>query len=545
MKHFIIYLNCIVFAWCSFAQSAFCQTEQSDKKDNYTTAIVELTKRIEQSPKDADTYYLRAIAYNLQQQYANALADISSAIKYHTKKKGHTLPEMYIYRAEIYETVKDYSLAEQDYNAVIKADKKRGNSYAKRGDFFYRQERYAEAESDYRKAGELCNNKTEYVIETARCLCVQGRYDEADSLLEKIIRYEPQQTEAKRLHAVVKYVKEEWKEFIDEYIGFLSLDTDGDVQKLVDAAQHEYAYALKAISEKTITTNAEVRYYWLGVRARVFQSQNQYTEALADLDAMQAISGDTVVSPYIHYQRALCYYALYDFTEAAKSYTSVINYNRQHNKPFDANLYYSRAVCYSNTGEQDAAIADYTKVIENDINYAVYAYYGRGTVKDEELKDYDGALDDYNKGLLLDNENTGLLLYRGRLLLLQKQDTLCANTDFTRILTLDTVPVNSLRQYALMYMGQYDEAIAWQNRILAGNPEAGDYYDAACLYARMNKAEEALEYLKKAMENGYRGLHRISTDPDLESIRQLPAYEELLYSYRTEKLKRLFDSLKS
>ena len=203
---------------------------------------------------------------------------------------------------------------------------------------------------------------------------------------------------------------------------------------------------------------------------------------------------------------------------------------------------YRRAQCYADLGKHQQAISDYSAIIENDVDAAPSAYYGRGIIK-EVLKDFDGALEDYNKGLLLDKNNRGLHMMRGRLYLLQKKDTIRANTDFNKILEIDTIPENSCRQYALMYMGKFDDAIEWNNKILETAPNADNYYDAACLYARMNKKKEAIKYFKESLELGYRNFVHIKEDTDLDAIRDMQEFKDLIVKYRKEKIKNLFNKL--
>ena len=64
----------------------------------------------------------------------------------------------------------------------------------------------------------------------------------------------------------------------------------------------------------------------------------------------------------------------------------------------------------------EGAIEDYNKALDLDPNYTE-AYYNRGLAKDE-LQDYEGAIEDYNKALDLDPNDT--YAYNNRELALQK-----------------------------------------------------------------------------------------------------------------------------
>ncbi len=53
-------------------------------------------------------------------------------------------------------------------------------------------------------------------------------------------------------------------------------------------------------------------------------------------------------------------------------------------------------------------------------------------------------------------------------------------------------------------------------------------YNVACLNAVGGRAEEALDYLERAAQNGFGHKEWIEHDPDLESLRSSPRYQALL-----------------
>jgi len=60
--------------------------------------------------------------------------------------------------------------------------------------------------------------------------------------------------------------------------------------------------------------------------------------------------------------------------------------------------------------------------------------------------------------------------------------------------------------------------------------DPGVLYNCTCLHARMNKADEAINFLKKAISCGFSAKVWIESDPDLDSIRQHPEYDSVLKS---------------
>lgn len=539
MKRFFLFIATLL-SLSSFAQTKIELGEQAMDSAKYAAAVNYFTDHLKEEPKSCDAYMRRSLAFAYLGDYAASIADATMAIKYWNKKVGVPIGIPYLMRANVYTTIEEYAKALEDLNTAVKKDKKNALCYSRRGQFYYQLEAYDKAEADYRKAYELDKSDTESALEVARCQLQQNKTEEAITILDNIIRYEPMNAEAKRLRAQMYFYAGEDKPFVDLYISYLSLADNGDLDMLLYTATKEYAYVLKAVNEKLKSAENEgTRFYWLGVRARVYQAKEQYTDALADLRAMKAMLPDSTPNTFVLYQTAECLYALYEYAEAAELYTKLID---MVSTEYATSFLFRRAQCYGDLGKHQQAVADFSLIIENDVDAAPSAYYGRGIIK-EALKDFEGALEDYNKGLLLDENDRALRMMRGRLYLLQKQDTIRAYADFNKILELDTIPENSCRQYALMYMGNYDEAIEWNKKILEVEPNAGNYYDAACLYSRMNKKQEAIKYFKECLELGYRNFVHIEEDSDLDAIRDMQEFKDLITKYRKEKIKNLFNKL--
>lgn len=98
---------------------------------------------------------------------------------------------------------------------------------------------------------------------------------------------------------------------------------------------------------------------------------------------------------------------------------------------------------------------------------------------------------------------------------------------------LDTVPDNeSCAMYALLALGRREEAVAFMNRVIANDSvNPGNFYDAACFTSRLGDAHKALDYLNTAFEKGFRRFHHVRHDDDLDAIRSLPEFEEILAKY--------------
>jgi hypothetical protein len=75
----------------------------------------------------------------------------------------------------------------------------------------------------------------------------------------------------------------------------------------------------------------------------------------------------------------------------------------------------------------------------------------------------------------------------------------------------------------------FPAALEWYKKALGVDPDFGDaYYNMACVYALTGQPDLALRYLQIAAVNGYATAEGIGEDPDLASLRDLPAYQALV-----------------
>ncbi len=54
------------------------------------------------------------------------------------------------------------------------------------------------------------------------------------------------------------------------------------------------------------------------------------------------------------------------------------------------------------------------------------------------------------------------------------------------------------------------------------------HFNLACIYSLQKKKEEALNSLTKAIENGYNNAQQLLNDRDLDNIKDMPEFGELV-----------------
>ena len=102
---------------------------------------------------------------------------------------------------------------------------------------------------------------------------------------------------------------------------------------------------------------------------------------------------------------------------------------------------------------------------------------------------------------------------------------------FEKALSIHPDFTPALNNLALAYAAdkQYDRALEAFKKMAEFHPDnASIYYNVAAVYALQNNGEESILWLKKAIDKGYQNWEFIKTDKDLENIRDLAGYRELV-----------------
>lgn len=182
-------------------------------------------------------------------------------------------------------------------------------------------------------------------------------------------------------------------------------------------------------------------------------------------------------------------------------------------------------------GRTKEAIEQWDRVLAKYPEYD-WGYYRRGWFK-EGINDVEGAIEDFTLSITLDPEY--IYSYESRANMYEKQGkTELAKADYEKMIELEPTPADyRVSMYAYQALGNYDKAIEVMNTIMArDSTRAGTFYEAACLYSRMKKTKEALSYLEKCLSMGYKRFAHISIDHDMDNIRELPKFRELIKIYK-------------
>ena len=102
---------------------------------------------------------------------------------------------------------------------------------------------------------------------------------------------------------------------------------------------------------------------------------------------------------------------------------------------------------------------------------------------------------------------------------------------YERVLARSPDHVSVLRALGelLARKGLWSRSLEVEQRLIQLRPRDGiAHYNLACSLAMQGEVSEAMSALVQAIDYGYRDFGHLEVDPDLESLRQLPAYRALM-----------------
>ena len=526
MRKLLVSLVLGLFTLSCFAQSLnFTEGKNALKNNDLNTALDYFNKDVQDNPTNSLTYYYRAWVFYKKSLYAKALNDINTGIQNVTKKQKRLKGGFYELKAKVSIELDETDNAIRYYTAAIKWDPKDNDFYAGRAQAYYTKNQLDKSESDYRIILKMDETNDRAYAGLGRNYIAQKRYKDADEILKKLKKLHPQYGAAYYYSAKSLYEQGKYDKAIEDIFQAFIVDDmdDSYFDKFLTYAEKNYDLALCKITNKI--KEEPDNYDWPNKAGILLMNNAEYFGAIKYFT--QAIDLKNESDEYMLTRRGQCFLnagllslALNDFNQSlSKDSTFAINY-------------IFRAEAKNQLEKYPEAKNDFDKAIELKPDESWY-YYRRASLY-SKTRDYIAALNDYNKSIRIDNSYAYSYLYRGRLYKQKLDESQKATADFKNILLLDTAIINSggCRHYALFELGRLKEAVSWMDKILEVYPNKSNYYDAACLYSLMNKADESIRYLTLSFENGYTDISHINTDEDLDNVRNQATFKMLLDKWK-------------
>ena len=504
------------------------------EENNLDNALQSLETHIQEFPTQPQAYLVRAFVYKEQNNFDLALMDVDRFIKYNKNKDKELTFEAYRFRGEIYMDIDENDKALIAFGDALKYAK----SVRKKSDvedvlfmmahIYYVQKRYELADEIYNDL--LQDNPAEQtaMVGLARNMIMREEYKAAIEMLNSCEKYDTDYGQIYRFRMQAYDKLGETDKAIDDAIEYYGIGDEVDVEMVESILKKHLSYALAKITEK-INTDEDMRLRWMVFKGQIYALGYDYLSAIGLYNQMEKEFGGYI---NVTYYRAQWYAEINDYDNAIAEMQKCVEETAEKKIGPIAWL----ADFYRTNGQMDEAIKWFTKLIDLMPTDA-YGYYKRGWCY-ELMGNDEEAMKNYNAGIDVDKEYPYIYLMRGEQYLKQG-NTAKANADFEEVIRRDTVAEDgTCRMYALHFLGRDDEAVEWMDKIIENDPDnKGNYYDQACLYARMGRAQESIKALRTAFEKGYRTFAHIEADDDLDAIRKLPEFKALIEEYKAKPIR--------
>jgi tetratricopeptide (TPR) repeat protein len=197
-------------------------------------------------------------------------------------------------------------------------------------------------------------------------------------------------------------------------------------------------------------------------------------------------------------------------------------------KPDYTDAYIKRGIAYAELGQYQRAIEDGNKAISlKPDNYIAYWFRAMTYNKSGQ---YQRAIEDFNQAIRLQPDSTGAYASRGSFYsgLGQYQRAI---EDFNQAIRLqpDSTGAYASRGSAYAYLSQYNKAREDFDKAIRLKPDdSGAYYNYACMFALQKDSTQACNWLRLAIERGYKDWKHIKEDKDFDNIRNTACFIDLL-----------------
>ena len=490
------------------------------RNENYSEALNFFNKEIEADKQNGYAYSFIAKIRHTQEEYGRALTAVNMALKYIPKRDVDFLSATYNVRAGIYLALEDTINALNDYASSIKTNPSEENTYEKRAQIYYEQDKYDLADADYRQIIKLNPGGVMGFMGIGRNRNAQKRWQEAIEQFNHVANLYSDYSSVYSFRAESYIGQEKWPEATDDIIKALALDGDNKAFSLMQELKGS-AFELLKTKMKIQSTKNPNNAYWPYCIGVMHEHNEEYEKAIPFYMEAQRIDADDFTLRRI----SQCYYQLGDYHNALTNIQQAIDLDSTKVQyiPFKADILYEM-------GNSKAAIAEWDK---HQVLYPEYGfgYYRRGWFKSLS-GDEEGAIEDYNMCIALEPDASYAFASRGDAYSrLGKSEA--AKADFLKVIEIEDTPEKyEFIHYAYQGLGDNEKAIEAIDTIIARNEDKkGNYYDAACMYSRMKSKEKALEYLEKSLESGYNRFAHIGIDHDMDFIRETTEFKSLMKKY--------------
>lgn len=458
---------------------------------------------LQQNPKDYETLYERGAQYYRLSQYDRALNDLTKAVEY-TPEKETAL------KVSELSLISDAAVEMQNYELALKAISEAlaiepdnyGNIY-KRGNVYLLLKNPEEAYRSFSSMQRLKSRSQEAYFGMAKASAMMNKKSEAEDLLKEAEAANPTSDLTYcRLGDLYQDMEEPQKAASNYLIAFtMSQDPSRALNSLIALGKKNYPAVADALNYGIEKSNSKESMLYL--KGSIANSSGYYADAKDAFGKLAAMRGG---------QEAGVYYGLAKAEMADDDIASaLVTVNKALNMQASPELYTLKSQILAGQGNYSAAAVEASKAVTLDPdNTDALTAKAEAQIGD---KDGMGALSTLNELLTNAPDNCKALLLRAYVFDCLLDNGTSSVNDCRRLAqespqTFSDFVYKSIGQ---VKAGKKMDADAGMEEALSTHTSPEDMYYAAVYYAQTDNLEKGIEFLNKAIYEGYQNKYNVLT----------------------------------
>ena len=491
------------------------------------TAIQFLVKELEYNPNNAYAHIIVAEICFRMKSYGAALEYTQNALKYLPKTEHSERCDMYGNLYELYLMAKDTTRAMEYLELARKENPKNGSIY---NAFVSLHEelnnpaevlRYAQLYLKF-----LPDNPRAYVA-MATAMKMEERYDEAIRFCDRaLLKAEPESKErciALLRRAQLLHLSKRPSESLADLMQSFRIGGWGESEKLLgklnDTIPNEVLDSLLAMRQSD-PDNID----WLYYLYNTYIDRNEYAKAVqTGFEILPGHSNGYMVN-------AIASVLQHNIGDAELAERMVLKQLSVDST--NASQYILLEDLYSQQGRYAEAMVMADKALlldpEDEQKYSIYIMRGRMY---EYKHEYQAAVEDFQTCLIVEPDEDGLWFRIAKMYGLMNDSVKRAEAleqgrqAFAR-------KGKNLSAAAYVVLGDTAAAYEAAQGMVKNEKSDTQHYNKACVLAQIGYSKEAIEELRLALENGFCNFYHIAWDADLNNLRDMPEFVEMVNTYK-------------
>ncbi len=518
----------IIVATVALLCSVVPVVAQESSQQRIMDAVMQVyADELKKNPNDYAVLYSRANQYYANGDYGKALDDVNAALRVTTRDDMAMLVDEYLLRAKIYNTTGKQQLALSDLQEANKLDPSSDVVLTLLSEAYYKTGDYANARNCYLALYRRNNINSTAILGLARTEVKLNNLGQAEEYANRAVELYPADATMYVGRAEVLQMLGRNQQAAQDLIMALSISDGGSdaLPMLMKMSDTAYADAVVALDASINSAPGNGMFYY--IKASVQVGHFRYADGLRTLQSI--ISRQLYDYHGIYYNAAEAAYNLCRYDEA------LTHINKAIEMQGDVTYYYVlKAQVLSAMSRVDEAY-EAIKVAQM-INAGDVEVLYQKAMLDLDAGEYRTALQGLNEAVMINPAWQWARFMRGWLQKHCLNDAEAAKKDFEELL-LAGDGNEPMRGFVLHELGRDAEAAKWCESVVKTAKAGGEaYYVAAALMSQCGSSDASIDYLAKALDNGYGSYYNIMENEmplrSMKTVRHLEKFNDTVEAHK-------------